>query len=284
MILFGISKKSICQETKLSLATGIAFEINNLDWSIAGNLQGQMPNVLSELQFKDITSRGIYIEGIYKPITALQVGVYLQHNKVVRGNGIDTDYETDNRTGLTYQELFHSNKGFKKVFNINAQYLLLKGNVFYFATGVDLGLISQDFNIQSQKFDHLNSRYKGIWKKAGINVSGKYKLYNKMSLTSTLFYGFVAFKAEADWNLIQIFQHPVSFRQEANGRELKGSLRVDYIVNRLVTFNITGMAGNMRVFNGVDISFLTNRNEISTKLNSANNHFRGFTIGPTFSF
>ncbi|MGY0408457.1 MAG: hypothetical protein ACWIPJ_08905 [Polaribacter sp.] len=95
----------------LVLETGTNFNVSNLKWSIAGNLDGQSPNILSELKFNKIMSLGYYFKGNYAPVTYLNLSVFYQQNKVISGNGYDTDYKGDNRTNPTFEKAFISNKG-----------------------------------------------------------------------------------------------------------------------------------------------------------------------------
>lgn len=284
MILLGNLVTANGQINQFSLSTGIAIDITDFNWSIAGNLEGKSPNILSELHFSDITSYGVYFQGTYKPIKNFETALYIQHNRVASGNGIDSDYENDNRTGVTYQELFSSNKGDLKIFNVDGQYLLYEGSAFNFSTGISFGSIIQNFYVLNQHYDNLNSRYKGMWKTANIAIAARYQFFKKMSLTGFLSYGVVSYKAQADWNLIEIFEHPVSFKQKANGYETQGRVKMEYTINPLITFNLTGKVGSIRIANGIDKSFLTNNTEISTKFNGANKFYSGFTLGLNFSF
>lgn len=83
------------QNNKLAFSTGGAVNVNNFDWSIAGNLQGRSPNILSELIFKDIKS--LVFRGYIQALEMLELNTFYQGNGVLSGKGTDTDYGSDNQ-------------------------------------------------------------------------------------------------------------------------------------------------------------------------------------------
>lgn len=52
-----------CQPNKFNLFIGSNVSVDNFRWSIAGNIDGKSPNILSELNYSNITSIGGYVEG-----------------------------------------------------------------------------------------------------------------------------------------------------------------------------------------------------------------------------
>lgn len=99
------------QNKPFSIEVGRSLDITNFQWSIAGNLQGQSPNILSELTFEKIIPTGGYLTASYKALEHLILTASFQKNTVISGNGTDADYKENNRMDATYQVSFNSNKG-----------------------------------------------------------------------------------------------------------------------------------------------------------------------------
>jgi len=110
LLLLHSNLHSQTKEKGLLLEAGATYNISNFEWSIAGNLEGEAPNILSELKFDKITSFGYYLKGNYTPVTYLKFFAFFQQNKVVNGSGSDIDYKDDNRTNPTFEQEFISNK------------------------------------------------------------------------------------------------------------------------------------------------------------------------------
>lgn len=284
IILLCNLKIANCQDSHFTISTGGTINVSDFYWSIAGNLEGKSPNILSELVFQKITSLGIYLEGTYKPLKYLELNVYYQKNNVVSGDGTDADYKDDNRINAIYYESFSSNKGILKVFKAGGNFYFLKKGDLRLKTGISYATNIQKFYILNTDFANLNSTYTAKWKGAKLSIGGSFKIFEKLSILASLSYGLIKYNSQANWNLIEIFMHPISFEQYANGRSTDQELGLDYKLNSFITLKLSGTAGNIKAFNGVDNSYLQNNTQISTQFNGSNNSFHGFILGTSISF
>jgi len=272
------------QNKPFSIEVGGSLAITNFQWSIAGNLQGQSPNILSELTFEKIIATGGYLTASYKLAEHLTLTASFQKNTVISGNGTDADYKENNRMDATYQVSFNSNKGVMDNFRIGCAYNIIASARFKLNTELFFANSLQNFNILDLNYQNLNSTYKANWKSADIGVSGSYALTKRLSVLGAMSYGLNKYNSEADWNLIEIFRHPISFKQHANGDEFEGRAGLNYMLNSNFSILLCGKLGQMRSYKGLDTSFLQNGNEVKTQFNGANDNFYELKLGAMFSF
>lgn len=89
-------KKAIPVETDFTLSAG--YRVDDLGWSIAGDINGNNPNVLSELTWDDVESYQLKFQGsiVWPDIIAFRG--YANYGWIFDGDNHDSDYLGDNRT------------------------------------------------------------------------------------------------------------------------------------------------------------------------------------------
>ncbi|KAA2240675.1 hypothetical protein F0L74_31520 [Chitinophaga agrisoli] len=272
------------QNNRFTFSTGAVINENDFSWSIAGNLQGQSPNVLSELHFNNITSLGFYLSGTYSPVKCLRLDAYYQRNGVISGSGEDTDYKGDDRTDPTFQQPFSSNKGYLEVLRIGAKAIFLQRGTFSLGAGAAYKSAKQSFAILSPELTDLRSTYTAKWRGPAFSVEGNYVINHSFSVGADITYAVISYRGEANWNLIDIFMQPLSFAQTARGHGMDYSIKFRYSANDFLSFSLDGMFGNTRVFQGTDISYLRNGMQLSTQFNGSRNDYYGARLGATVQF
>jgi hypothetical protein len=259
-------------------------DFTNLTWSIAGNSQGQSPNILSELKFRSIKTVGAFSTGIIQPTKYLKVSIGYRRSSVFDGHGTDTDYKDDNRLNPTYDKPFESNTGYSNAFEVGLIWQALKLRKSTFGVSITYDSNNQQFSILNQDFKNLNSTYAVNWKgvKAGPVVT--IALNKRLGLMLAGQYYLIDYKSIANWNLIEIFRHPVSFVQDAEGNGMDGAIGLGYKLSALISLRIDGRISYVNVDKGVDRSFLRNGNEILTQFNGASIFDIGLQTGISFKF
>lgn len=283
LTLFNI-KFNFAQSDKFAVLSGGAININNFNWSIAGSLQGQSPNILSELHFNKIISLGFFMEGIYKPIKRLELSTFYQQNEAISGKGTDVDYKEDNRSNPTYEETFLSNKGRLAIFKVGANFWFLHRNRIRLGAGIFYRSTTQNFYILKFDLEDLNSDYQARWKSSDLSVQGNYQINRNLLMGTTFNYSFTRYNAEANWNLIGAFMHPLSFSQHSRGKGFDTGLKLSYKVNNSLSFTMDGTVGKTKTFKGIDKSYLQDNTQVFTQFNGANNDTYGFRIGTKLAF
>jgi hypothetical protein len=272
------------QNNHITLSSGAAINVNDFNWSIAGNLQGQSPNVLSELHFNGITSLGFYLNGTYSPIKYLRLDAYYQRNGVIGGSGRDTDYKDDNRTNPTFQQPFSSDRGYLDVFRTGAMVLFLQRTKFSLGAGTSYKSARQNFVILSPELTDLRSTYKVRWRGPDFSMEGNYMINHSLLVGADITYAIISYRGEANWNLIDIFMHPLSFAQTSKGHGMDYRIKLRYFTNDFLSFSLDGMLGNTITFKGTDISYLKNGTEMLTLFNGSRNNYFGVRLGATVQF
>lgn len=284
-LLILISSKSFSQGVgdNFNLDIGSTYEINNFKWSIAGNLQGNSPNILSELNFHKITSLGFFINGQYNPLKFLKFIVFYKQNYTINGSGTDIDYKNDDRINPLFEQPFKSNEGWHK---------LLKGGIglpsysfgkIDFSPAIYYLILKQKLSLRSDEIRDLQSTY--VTDIYGFGLSIKTQIYLTKSLYFALTTEFrtLNYKAKANWNLIDIFQHPLSFSHNSSGNSYNLNLDMGRYLSKELSIVLGLFWDKMSVKKGVDTAYLINKNKIKTQLNGARNSAYGLKVGIHYS-
>lgn len=272
------------QNHKFSVSAGTALAVNNFTWSVAGNSQGQSPNILSELHFNNITSLGLFLNGTYSPTGYIRFDAYYQRNGVLRGNGTDTDYAGDNRTNPTFDQPFSSDAGHLEIFKAGVKSIFLRRQKIKLGAGLAYRNTLQNFVILSPELTTLRSTYTARWRGPDLSIEAIYNISRSISVGADFSYSPIRYKAEANWNLIDIFEHPLSFEQEAKGRSMEVGVNFRYTLNHFLSLSLNGQLGNNSAYRGKDVSYLKNGSQISTQFNGSVNDYSGIRLGADFHF
>lgn len=241
MFLLSSERLQANEVTDVSLMAG--YRQDSLDWNIAS---ASGPNVLSELTWRDLKT--FQIRG---DITSINNrGVYLRgsaaYGWVLSGENQDSDYAGVNRTmefsrsindvdGSRMMDL-KGGVGFTVPFGINSRH--------YFAPVFGFAYHSQRLNMTDGRqvlsnlahaqiynpnivslpplgpIAGLNSSYDATWIGSWLGADFSIDLEGNGTLLVRLEHHWSAYTAEANWNLRDDFDHPVSFEHDADGRGL----------------------------------------------------------------
>lgn len=277
-VLFLFASTVHAQSSMLQLEGGGTVDRSQLEWSIAGNLEGHSPNILSELQFRRITLAGAYLKARYTPWKHFTITGSYQQAQVFSGNGTDTDYEEDDSGQPTFNKTFNSNKGMLSDLHLGIGSLIQLNNRISVMPTVEYFRTREKFYLLSNEQQALNSTYQVKMQGADIAIAGT---VNCPQLYATLVMGYqlIRYSAVADWNLITIFQHPVSFDQSAKGH----GLHLEMLIGKKMTDRVSCvLQGNWRrvmIRKGVDTSYLVSGEEVLTQFNGARGSWYGLRLG-----
>lgn len=281
---FSLANAQDAPETKLQFSLFSGYQTNDLNWSIAGNQNGQNPNILSELKWKNvggIIAGGTIKYQVWKHIYA--TGTY-EHTFTIVGTVNDMDYAADNRTNPIYAENFNSDKGFTNQWYLGAAYLLPINKTFTLMPGLGYGNSNQSLYIvdHSGSLPDLNSSYFTKWKGFYGDLSSTIKLKNRLNAIIAIQYDQLNYSAKGNWNLINEFQHPVSYRHTASGYGLHTSAKLSYKITSSFAIQAGGSFIYREVGKGIDLLYLTNNQVDQTQLNGLNNKVFAVNLGVTF--
>lgn len=233
------------EDLPAGMSLSLGYRVDALDWNIngAGNQAGSEPNILSELEWRDMdilqlkarfnkTNRdGYYFRGSFS------------YGWAMDGENQDSDYAGDNRSlefsrslsdiddstvmdlggGLGYTLFLGANEDIRLIpivgYSYHRQELNMRnGNQILWnsanAAVYNPGIVG---SVPLGPFSGLNSSYDAHWSGPWLGVD----LIMDLQTGSTFFARVEAHKAnyfaEANWNLRSDFAHPVSFEHEADG-------------------------------------------------------------------
>lgn len=272
--------------SSLSIQPKVGFSISKTTFNIAGNEMGKDPNVLSEL--------------IWDPTNALEYGIDLQlrHNKFVLntdflfnktlfGNVTDFDYDGDNRT-LAYSKLYLSNhKGSGYTIKIQPGYDWSKQENLSFVTYLSFDYSSRTLYLLNDKdwqsnnknyISGLNSYYKYKFPNYGIGVQVDYYFDDKWSTQIGLEGYFSKYDAYGNWNLIDDFEKPISYKHKGNGKKIGTTTGLGYAISTNTSIGLQYHLNHFKVKNGKD--YLHHRYDglLKARLNDANETKHGMLL------
>lgn len=256
---------------KLQLSVGTGYQKEDFHWSIAGNANGQNPNIYSELKWHNIVGE-IWYGGlqynIWKRIGL--TGDYSRSN-ITSGTSNDTDYGADNRTYPVYNENFSSNKGSTSAWSVGIGYSVIQtGKITLFpSAGYSSNYQNYWLRGNAGDFAQVNSSYKTNWKGTYLKLKAQFELIGPLSIATTATYNQVKYNAAADWNLIENFQHPVSFQDNADGYGLNGNVELKYTITKHIGIHAGFNWFDWETGKGEDQLYLTNGTTDKTQMNGA---------------
>jgi hypothetical protein len=271
-----VRAQDIEKKVQLSLSAGQQQE--DFHWSIAGNISGQNPNILSELKWKNVS--GLNYAAAFEWNVWRKISFYADYNRqfIKSGSVNDMDYNGDNRTAPIYTGNFSDNKGYTSSFNSGVGYILFNNNLFSLIPYIGYGVSTQSLYLVdlTGQFPTLNSTYQANWKGPFIKVSSSIRLLQPLKLTAGITYHQVSYSGQGDWNLINEFQHPVSYRHNADGYGLNANVLLVFSITHHIAANISYGYFNWETGTGYDQLYLTTGQIDKTQMNGA--VFKGFDI------
>lgn len=293
--------KSGWAEAEWSLAAG--YRTDQLNWSIAGNLEGNSPTVLSELSWSDIRILQLKLANRTVIKDRLYVRGHLDYGTVLSGSNRDSDYAGDNRTqefsrslnGVDGNHVWDGSVGIGPRFSFLESALVICPMLGY-------AVSEQDFNIVDgyQAFSAppgttplgpiagLNSRYQTRWEGFWLGVDLLFSIpleqgpFPAMQMVLSGEFHRFDYDATATWNLRQDFSQPTSFTHQASGSGLAAGATILLALDPHWGVNFGMNLKKMSADAGVDRVYYTDGTTRSTRLNEV--RWRAFTIEAGVSY
>jgi hypothetical protein len=290
---------------ELGINTGVRKD--RLDWTIAGNLAGSNPNILSELTWDDLDIFQVGVGG--RLITGIDrhAGFYLRghvnYGWILDGHGRDSDYRRDNRNdefsrssfATSDDDVFDASIGAGVQWRYRQQRVLLAllGGLSYHEQNLRMtdGVQIVDRISPSPELGpfpewlQLNSTYAAQWLGPWAGLDVELHLPPRCSVLGSLEYHWASYRAKADWNLRPEFAHPVSFRHEADtAAAIVVTVAGRYLFTRNWALDLTLAYQRWRAKNGIDLTFFADGGTGATKLNEVNWRSHAATAGVSYIF
>ncbi len=270
-------------QEKFELSVSTAYQQDNFQWSIAGNAIGTNPNVYSELTWKNLSGPALQVSFQAKVWKAVFIKASLNHSLILKGNANDTDYSEDNRTNPIFEANEQSNKGNTDNYILATGYDF-KNKVFSISPYLGYEKSSQLMFLLDENIKELNTSYKAKWSGALLGFKTDAVIKKGFYVQTDLAYHQIKYAAEANWNLIEKFAHPVSFKHTADGFGLEGMLKAGYTIYKSLATYLYVQKSFWNTGAGIDELFYNNGNIAYTKLNQVERKSQNLGLGIKFSF
>lgn len=299
IFLFNIFYSATLFAVEITFTTGskLGLRSDDLNWHIAGNIQGSSPNVFSELTWKNVKSAELNINTTATINKTLWLEMNWAYGDIFTGSTRDSDYLGDNRTFEFSQSRSNNNGDNQWGFHFGV------GHVFYLNDKKVNGnyqiipVIGFDYSAQNLRitdgfqtipskgeFNGLNSTYDTQWKSlwAGINFHIEANMKNRIKLNFQ--YHFTEYDAKADWNLRNQFAHPISFIHSGNGNGITLELLIEHQLSDHIILSMTLTGASHKIEKGQDSTFLSNATVSTTRLNEVKWESRATLLGIHYQF
>jgi hypothetical protein len=252
---------------QLSIAGGYGQE--SLRWSIAGDANGRNPNILSELRWKGVGGSVTTANIRFGLFDHWQLEGDYEHMFFSSGKVYDTDYGGNDRTNEVYTAQFNAGKGGADYWQAGLTNQIPVTGKFSITPSAGYAIFHQSLYIYgyAATFSDLNSTYKTTWMGPYGQVLCSIELTKKLCMDAALRYSQVRYRASANWNLIQAFSHPESFRHTANGYGIDTQASLLYRVSGVHAIGIKGSYARWQTGHGTDELYLVTGGSEQTQLN-----------------
>jgi len=269
LLLFATSCFSQAKSTlKFNLAPLYARE--TFRWSVAGDENGNNPNILSELRFKDIQKTGILLEASYQLLSHLDLTGGFKLLKAFQGNVTDIDYAADNREQPTSTLDLLSNKGQENNYHLSINYQFLDQPQWKLTAGVGYNITKGSYYMHTKEaIRDTWGVYTAHWQRPNVSLHVNWAITSRIGIQTQLITDYLFYTAEADWLLRTDFNHPISFTHHAYGIGINGYIGGYYRILPILILQLETHTQRWETGHGTDILYLSNGNIAKTRMNES---------------
>jgi hypothetical protein len=287
--------------TTFELSAG--YRTDNLNWNIAGNLQGQNPTVRSELKWSGVRIYQFNLSNRTVIKDRFYIRGNLNYGTVASGDNRDSDYDGDGRT-LEFSRSTNSvdgNSVWDGSIGIGLSFAFFDGTlavnplVGYAVSEQDLNIVDGYQALSSSPdtppvgpIANLDSRYETHWEGPWIGVDLMLSIpckegsFTRIGILLSGEVHWIDYDAEANWNLRDEYRHPVSFIHEAEGNGYRVGVRMLFEMKSRWGINAGMNMQEMTTDPGLDRIFYADGTTADTRLNEV--QWRSFTFDAGVSY
>jgi hypothetical protein len=262
-------------ESEFTLDLSAGYRPGSLRWNIAGDLNGENPNILSELTWSNLQILHGQAEGKLS-IERFTIHGAFGFGVVLAGDTRDSDYNLDDRTDEWSRSYSDARGGYILHALTGAGYRwdFLSGRIALlpmFGIGFHRQAMVMTDGVQiipaTGPFPGLDSSYTANWLNVWVGVDAAYRIAGALTVGAGFSVHPSLYYALADWNLRTDFAHPVSFVHRAIGLGIAADLSLGIELSR--NLMLEGRVGLDYWFTGagVDETYLAVGGSVQTRLN-----------------
>ena len=154
---------------------------------------------------------------------------------------------------------------------------------FTAAAGAGFGLTRELFYLTDDNDPSLQSTDQADWNSPKLDLTGTFD-FGTFNIGAGITGHYFFYNTEANWNLVEEFRHPVSFRQNAQGhgfdyRIITGIRPADFF-----GINLHFLHSNWKTAHGTDDLYMADGDVYQARLNGAFKKSFGLRLTTTFMF
>jgi hypothetical protein len=130
----------------------------------------------------------------------------------------------------------------------------------------------------------LNSTYVARWSGSFGGINFRAKIASQLFVLSDISYHQINYHAEANWNLIQSFQHPKSFEHTAKGFGVEANAAFGFRLSSVLALKFGAGFSKWTTGAGVDQLYLADGSTLKTRLNDVSASGYSINIGAIYTF
>lgn len=285
-------------ETEFAFSAG--YRRDDLDWNIAGDINGNNPNILSELTWEDLESFQLKLQNKTVIPNIFYFRALVSHGWIFDGKVQDSDYAGDNRTfefsrsnnSADDGDVWDASVGIGYPFRIGGDEIwTIAPLVGYSYHEQNLTLTDGNQTIpRLGPFPGLDSTYETQWKGPWIGLDLHFKAKEieiwpqRIEAYFSTEYHWADYDAEADWNLRPDFEHPKSFEHEADGNGWVLGVGFNFVLNPNLLLNFNYDYQNWSTDDGTHKVFFADGTTAKTRLNEVNWTSHALSLGIIYRF
>jgi len=276
------------------------YRTDDFDWNIASDFSGSStPNILSELTWENLEIYQLGLKADSRingpvPFLGLITGS-VNYGSIFSGSNQDSDYHGNNRT----IEFSRSNNDADDGDVWDLSVAVGPPEFLFFSDKLALSpLFGYSYHEQNLTLKNgfqtipvagyipgLASSYDAVWKGTWLGINFRFASVESFNLFSRFEWHIAEYQADANWNLRDDLQHPVSFAQYANDAEgLVASLGAELAVNAKVGLTLEATYMNWQADGGTDTVFIADGTAATVRLNEVNWKSAGMVVGFKMKF
>jgi hypothetical protein len=289
LLVFGVASTALADTTDFSAGS----RTDNLNWNIAGNLQGTTPNVLSELKWTDLKIFELKLHNRHDLNDKSFLDTSLGYGWIRSGKNQDSDYNLDNRQGEFSRSNNNSSGDHVTDGSIAYGYYLVKQDKTKTAALAGYAVNQQDLRITNGyqtiggtigPFSGLNSTYDARWNGPFVGISHEQAASDKLSFIGRIEYHFSGkYRGEGNWNLRTDLANP-SFIDTSDANGTVFSLGAIYKIDDSWKLQGGFSYSKFKASDGIKVVNFSNGTTASTKLNEVNWNSTSYTLSVTKAF
>ena len=255
---------AFAQADELNLSYGLGVQNDALRWTVATDMFGTSPNILSELSWRNLKGSEHRFGLEYFASSGWMGRANLHMTSFNMGGEVqDSDYQFDNRNG-EFSRSLNATRGStaQDATLLIGRRRYLDGNATLAITPV-IGLSRNVTDLRmnngtqvipaSGPYPNLDSRYRAQFSSMLAGAEARWWFSLPFGLDMKWHHHWFSYHAEADWNLRTDFQHPASFYQNGNGIDNRWEIGLLARLNKDWTMELAYRRRSGTLQNGLDV-------------------------------